>query len=119
MLFKFGKISSSLCSFRQTNDGIPVHLFFECTRTKLLFNEIQPFGPNALVSNPLTTQSFIMGISNLSENSLLPNHLLVIFKYYLYNAREDGNLSIELLKASIYETKNIEKEISKIDPKEL
>ena len=67
MLFKFGKISSSLCSFRQTNDEIPVHLFFECTRTKLLFNETQPFGPNALVSNPLTTQSFIMGISNLSE----------------------------------------------------
>ena len=80
---------------------------------------MQPFGPNALVSNPLTTQSFIMGICNLSENSLLPNHLLFIFKYYLYNAREDGNLSIEVLKASIYETKNIEKEISKIDPKEL
>ena len=80
---------------------------------------MQPFGPNALVPNPLTTQSFIMGICNLSENSLLPNHLLVIFKYYLYNAREDSNLSIEVLKASIYETKNIEKEISKIDPKEL
>ena len=79
---------------------------------------MQPFGPNALVSNPLTTQSFIMGICNLLENSLLPNHLLVIFKYYLYNAREDSNLSIEVLKASIYETKNIEKEISKIDPKE-
>ena len=65
MLFKFGKIFSSLCSFRKTNDAIPVRLLMEK--------------------------------SNLSENSLLMNHLLVIFKYYPYNAREYGNLSNELL----------------------
>ena len=97
MLFKFGKIFSSLCSFRKTNDAIPVRLFFECTQTNYLLNEIQPFCPNALFSNPSTTKSPIMGISNLSENSLLMNHLLVIFKYYPYNAREDANLSNELL----------------------
>ena len=46
---------------------------------------------------PFTLQSSIMGISNFSENSLSLNHLVLIFRYYVYNTRADGNLSIELL----------------------
>lgn len=60
-----------------------------------------------------------MRISNLSENSLLLNQLLLTFKYHAYDAKEDGNPSIEHLKANISKTKNIEKEISKYDPKKL
>ena len=103
MLFKFGKISLSLCSFCKANNETPVHLFSESTRTNHLFNELQSFCSNKL--------------SNLSENSLLLNHLLYIFKYYVYNAREDGNLSIELLETNIYKTKNFEKEIMKNNTK--
>ena len=103
MLFKFGKISLSLCSFCKANNETSVHLFSESTRTNHLFNELQSFCSNKL--------------SNLSENSLLLNHLLYIFKYYVYNAREDGNLSIELLETNIYKTKNFEKEIMKNNPK--
>ena len=105
MLFKFGKISLSLCSFCKANNETPVHLFSESTRTNHLFNELQSFCSNKL--------------SNLSENSLLLNHLLYISKYLpsIYNAREDGNLSIELLETNIYKTKNFEKEIMKNNPK--
>ena len=39
--------------------------------------------------------------------------------YYVYNARADGNFIIERLKANFYRTKNIEKEISKNDPKRI
>ena len=40
-----------------------------------------------------------------------------MFKYQVYNNGTDGNLCTELLKASIYKCKNIEKEISKNNPK--
>ena len=56
-------------------------------------------------------------ICEFSKNSILLNHVL-IFKYYLFNARKDSNLSSELLKGNIYKTENIEKEIKAI-PKEL
>lgn len=41
MLFKFGKISSPLCSFSKTNDETLFHLFFECIRTDHLFHELE------------------------------------------------------------------------------
>ena len=50
-----------------------------------------------------------MELSNISENSLLLNHLLFVFKCNVRNARKVGILSIELLKANIYKTKNIER----------
>ena len=40
-----------------------------------------------------------------------------MFKFYLYNARKTGNINIENLKASIYNIKNVEREISKDNPK--
>ena len=51
------------------------------------------------------------------ENKILLNHLLLIFRFYLYNARKTGNINIENLKASIYNIKNFEREISKDNPK--
>ena len=72
------------------------------------------FIPHFLLHQPL--QSVVIGISNLSENRLLLKHLLLIFKYQVYNAREDGSLSIKFLEANNYETRNIATEKSKNHP---
>ena len=69
----------------------------------------QSFCSNAIFFPPLIPQSTTLGITNLSENSLLLNYLLLIIKYYVYYGRNDGDHSIDLLKANIYKTKNIEK----------
>ena len=90
------------------NDEAPAHLLFECIRTDHLFNELQSFCYNELFFPALTPQMVKVGISIFPENSLLLNHLFLIFKYYVYNAREDVNLGIELLKANIYKAINIE-----------
>ena len=35
MLFRFGKIDSPLCSFCKMIEETPVHLFYNCMKTKL------------------------------------------------------------------------------------
>ena len=69
MPFKFGKMSSRLCSFCKKNDETPFHLFFKYTRTNHLFNELEPFCSNALFSLLLTPQIAILRMLNpLSAN---------------------------------------------------
>ena len=41
------------------------------------------------------------------------DHLLLIFKYYVYKTRENGSLNLKVLKIIIHKIKNIEKQISK------
>lgn len=56
---------------------------------------------NALFSRQITQKNAIMEITNFSEKRLSMNHLLLIFKYFVYNASEDHNISIKLLKVNI------------------
>ena len=39
MLLRFGKIDSSLCFFCKMTDETPVHLFYNCTKTKLVWDQ--------------------------------------------------------------------------------
>ena len=55
----------------------------------------------------------ILGHIALSDVYLLINHLILIYKFYIYNSRNRGYLNIEHLKAIIDKTKRIEEEISK------
>ena len=44
------------------------------------------------------------------------NHILLIFKYYVYKTRENGSLDLKVLKRIIHKIKNIEKQISFTKP---
>ena len=106
MLFKFGKIDSPLCPFCNMIEGTPRHLFYNCIKTKLLWDQLK----NETLSFPsLTPQSYI----NLSGDYLLINHIIFIYKFYIYNSRNSGYLNFEQWKAIIDKTKKIEEEISK------
>ena len=41
MLFRFGKIDSPLCSFCKMIEETPLHLFYNCTKTKLLWDQLK------------------------------------------------------------------------------
>ena len=41
MLFRFGKIDSPLCSFCKMIDETPLHLFYNCTKAKLLWDQLK------------------------------------------------------------------------------
>ena len=114
MLFKFGKIDSPLCSFCKMIEETPLHLFYNCIKTKLLWDQLKDFISNETLSFPsLTPQSAILGHIDLSDDYLLINYIIFIYKFYIYNSRNRGYLNIEHLKAIIDKTKRIEEEISK------
>ena len=92
----------------------PLHLFYHCIKTKLLWDQLKDFISNKTLSFPsLAPQSAILDHIDLSDDYLLINHLILIYKFYIYNSRNRGYLNIEHLKAIIDKTKRIEEEISK------
>ena len=89
-----------------------IHLFHSCTKANFLWMQLQHSFQNVLIIPPITPQSAIFGFVNHEVNYHLINHILLIFKYYIYKTRENGSLDLKVLKRSIHEIKNIEKQIS-------
>ena len=105
MLFKFGKSGSPLCSFCNVKDETPYHLLYKCSHTISLWNQLHQFLSNSLNIPLLTLQGAIFGFINQRGNFLIINHLLFIFKFYIYNSRSSSKLNIECLKTVIYQTR--------------
>ena len=57
-----------------------------------------------------------LGFDELFDDNLSISHIILIFKFDVYDAKSNGYLNIEYLRASTDKTKNIEKKISKRDP---
>ena len=68
MLFKFGKSGSPLCSFCNLKDETSYHLFYECSHTISLWNQLRRFLSNSLNIPLLTPQSAIFGFINQKKN---------------------------------------------------
>ena len=106
-LFRFKKTSCPLCSFCQSENETPIHLFYGRIKTNLLWYKFKKF-LKTKIDLPINTQSAIFGFLNNESNSDIINHLLLIFKYYLYDLRERKKLNLEVLKNKIMEIYNIE-----------
>ena len=114
MLFKFEKIDSPLCPFCKMIEETPLHFFYNYIKTKLLWDQLKDFISNETLSFPsLTPQIALLGHIKLSDDYLLINHIILIYKFYIYNSRNRGYLNFEQLKTIIHKTKTIEEEISK------
>ena len=114
MLFRFGKSDSLLCFFCKMIDKAPLHLFYNCTKAKLLWDQLKEFITNETLSfSSYTPQSAILGHTDFSDDYLLINYLMLIYNLHIYISRNRGYCNIEHLKAIIDKTKNIEEGISK------
>ena len=90
----------------------PLHLFYNCIKTKILWDQLKDFISNKTLSfSSLTPQSVILGHIDLSDDYLLINHIFLFTNFISITPGTD--LNIEHLKAIIDETKRIEEEISK------
>ena len=116
MLYKFGKMESPLRSFCIKEPESQIHLFHSCTKTNFLWMQLQHSFQNLLVIPSITPQSVTFGFTDHKENYNLINHILVIFKYYVYKTRENGSLDLKVLKRNIHKIKDIEKQISLSKP---
>ena len=96
MIFRFGKTDSPLCSFCKMISETPLHLFYNCTKTKLLWDQLKEFISNETLSiSSLTPQSAILGHIDLSDDYLLINNLILIYRFYIYNSGNRGYLNID------------------------
>ena len=118
MLYKFGKKVSPLRSFCMEEPESPIHLFHYCTKTNFLCTQLQYSFQNVLIIPPITPQSAIFRFNDHKLSYNLINHILLIFKNYVYKTRENGPLDLKVLKRNIHKIKNIEKQISLNKPKQ-
>ena len=116
-LFQFSVISQSKCSFCELYDETPHHIFYECTYAQNLWNQLQLYLSEKVALPVLNPLRAIFGFTDvLDHNFLLGNHLLIIFKYNIYNSRVNNSLSFQSLKYVISQIKYIEETISYNNP---
>ena len=115
----FGIKSSPLSSFCNLYDETPFHIFYECDRVKFLWSALVQCFQNTLILPTLTPQTAILGIldpvsnnSFFEINEIIINHILLVFKLYVYKCREKKFSNINNLIAEIRKVKRIEKEIA-------
>ena len=99
MLFKFGKVRSSLCSFHKTIHKTPIQLFHEYHIANQLGKQLKCSSKDESNFPPLTPKSAIFGLTNLTNNISLMKHLLLILKLYVYSTTEKIQVSIIQLKS--------------------
>ena len=115
-LFKFKKINSPECSFCKCEEETTIHLFHSCRKTQTLWTQISSHLNSHLNLPYLTPQSAIFDFLDISNKDyLIVNHLLLLFKYYIYNARDQKHLAFEALMKNIKNIYNIEKKLADQD----
>ena len=109
---QFGIISQSKCFFCELYDETLHHIFYECTYAQNLWNRLRLYLSEKVALPVLIPQSAIFGFTDVLDlNFLLVNHLLLIFKYSIYNSRVNNSLSFQSLKCDISQIKYIEETI--------
>ena len=109
-LYLFGITKSPQCSYCNTYDETPIHLFCECNYTKYLWLQLNKHFRSDLKFPVLTPQTAILGLFNDSVSNIhLKNHILLLFKLYIYKSRNKHRLNINELLANIVNIKKLEK----------
>ena len=115
-LFQFGKTQAPLCSFCHTEAETTLHIFHKCSATKILWNQLLLLFETYLDFPDLTPQAALFGFVNESDNNLniLQNHILLIFKLYVYQSRGRGVLNLNSLIKNVTKVKKLEGKIASV-----
>ena len=118
-LFQFGKTQSPLCSFCHTEAETTLHIFHKFSATKILWNRLLLFFEADLDFPDLTPQAAFFGFVNESDKNLniLQNHILLLFKLYVYQSRERGVLNLNSLIKNVTKVKKLERKIASVREK--
>ena len=112
ILFRFRKVDSPFYSYSNEGEETPLHLFHSSLKTKQLWNKLRQYFSQFINIPHSTPWSSVLGIFDNNQHSELTNHLLLIFKFYIYSARNTKQLSFDNLKITIKRIKEIEKELT-------
>ena len=104
--------------FCKLHEETIMHLFYECLMIKRICNHLKSALPNNINFPISTPQTAIFGFWDLDTNEhLILNPLLLIFKMYIYNTRTIGYLNISHLLIYIKGIKDIKKKLGENDAK--
>ena len=90
-LHTFGIKPSLLHSFCNLYNETPFHIFYECDCVECLWLDLVQCFENSIILPTLTPQTAIFGIDSTGNdfiNKAFINHILLIFKLYVYKSRE-------------------------------
>ena len=118
-LFRFKKVDSRLCSYCNEEEETLLHLFHSCFKAKKLWNKLRQYFSQFINISHSTSQSSILGIFDNIQHSGLINHLLLVFKFYIYSARNTKQLNFDNLKITINKIKELKKELTSSNKLEL
>ena len=113
--FIFGKSPSFLCSFCKQVDETILLLFRECSIMKELWKRLDLFFRSHLPQLLPQTDFFWGFFSTYFNYLILENHILLLFKIYLYNSRKQEKVTLRKLIRIISKVQDIEKESSRND----
>ena len=96
-------------------------MFCECVRVSQLWSQLRIFFSTDLNLPLLTPQTAIFGFLVETDKCIfkITNHLLLIFKMYIYKSREKGSVDISSLINEIRKIETLEKNTATNDTKKL
>ena len=112
-LFLFRKKDNKFCSYCLTEEETITHIFATCQKTNILWNDLRYHWNNIIHIPALNPQSAIFGFFQVDQQEfLILNHILLLFKYYVYLTRDSNKLSLVALIKSIKKVYLLEKKLS-------
>ena len=89
------------------------HLFYYCIHNQDIWNQVQIYFTDCFYFSHLTPQTAIFGFHNIANDTfLIQNHILLLFKLYIYNARKHGFLFFNNFLIEFNKIKNLEKRVA-------
>ena len=111
--FSFGISETSQCYFCIQNKETIEHLFCHCFVPKALWNGLNTLFKNQLSLYDLTPPAAFFGFTEKHlDDSILQNHLLLVFKIYLYKSRSYGFVCLKSRLLEIKKINSLEKKIA-------
>ena len=117
-VFFFGISETYQCSFCNQNNETIEPLFCRCFVAKALCNDLNTFSENHLPLYDLTPQAAFFGFTEKDlDDTILQNHLLLVFKIYLYKSRSYGFVCLKTLLFEIKQINCLEKKNAEANAK--
>ena len=108
--YTFGITNTALCSFCNTLEESPIHIFFDYVHVKCFWERLRVKFQNNFILPSLTQQTVILGLCNEANDNLL-SHISLTSKY-IYISREKQTLNIDILTSNLIKAKKREKQIN-------
>ena len=95
----FGVSETPLDSFCHKKEETTFHISFECCKTHSLWEELRKYFHDDFPLPILSPQTALFGYLDFSEHEglFLFNHVLLVFKLYLYKTREEKTVQFKML----------------------